>query len=181
MKSEIKAIVPASSLQEVLRLISDNDEEIEVLIIDTQIRFRLNELELTSKLIDASFPDYKQLLPKDIKSNILLDKAELSRMVKAAKLFAQESGGSVVCEAKAEDNTFTVSAVASELGENSSSMEVEVEEDGKVTLNSTYLLQAIGATETDKIQFGFAGKLAPVTIKNEKNDDYTHIIMPLKS
>lgn len=181
VESEIKAIVPASSLQEVLRLITDDDEEIEILIIDTQIRFRLSNVELTSKLIDASFPDYKQLIPKDIKTNLILDKNEFSRMVRAAKLFAQESGGSIICEAKADDNSFTVSAVASELGENSASMEVEVNEDARVVLNSNFVLQALNATESDKVQFGFSGKLAPVVVKNEKNEDYTHIIMPLKS
>ena len=57
VKSEIKAIVPTNALQEVIRSISDSMDEIEVLITDSQIRFRMGEIEITSKLIDASFPD----------------------------------------------------------------------------------------------------------------------------
>ena len=181
VQSEIKAIVPTPALREVLSSISDSIDEIEVMIIDTQIRFRLGEIEITSKLIDASFPDYRQLIPKDSKSTIVLDKAELIRMTKVAALFARESGGSVVCEAKKEEKTFGVSAVASELGENSATMEANVKEDGKVTLNSRYLLDALNATTEDIIEYNFCGKLAPVVIRNAKIENYTHIIMPLKS
>jgi DNA polymerase-3 subunit beta len=165
----------------VLSSLSDDIEDIEVMIIDSQIQFTLGEIEVTSKLIDASFPDYRQLIPKDSKSKISLDKAELVRMTKVAALFARESNGSIVCEAKKDEGVFSISAVASELGENSSVMETEVTEDGKVTLNSKYLIDALNATTEDKIEFNFSGKLSPVVIRNNKNQDYTHIIMPLKS
>ncbi len=181
VKSEIKAIVPTNALQEVIRSISDNMEEIEVLINDSQIRFRMGEIEITSKLIDASFPDYRQLIPKDCTNFIELDKAELIRMAKVAALFARENGGSIVCEAKKDEGNFSVSAIASELGENTAAMEAKVAEDGKVALNSRYLLDALNAVIEGKVIFGLNGKLAPVIIKNAKSDDYTHIIMPLKS
>ncbi|MBR3176431.1 DNA polymerase III subunit beta [Candidatus Saccharibacteria bacterium] len=181
VKSEIKAIIPTAALREVLSSLSDSIEEIEVMIIDSQIRFRLGEIEVTSKLIDASFPDYRLLIPKDNNAEIILNKAELLRMTKVAALFARESNGSIVCEAKDTDNSFSVSAVASELGENSALMEADVKESGKVTLNSKYLLDALNAATEDEISFCFSGKLSPVVIKNVKNNDYTHIIMPLKS
>ena len=181
VKSEIAAIVPRDALQEVLRSIADNMDDIEVLITDSQIVFRMGEIEITSKLIDASFPDYRQLIPKDITSELELDKAELIRMTKVAALFARDSGGSITCEAKKDEGTFSVSAVASELGENSSSMKTDVLEDGKVALNSRYVLDALNATTEGKVIFGLSGKLAPVVIKNQKSNDYTHIIMPLKS
>ena len=57
----------------------------------------------------------------------------------------------------------------------------DVKESGKVTLNSKYLLDALNAATEDEISFCFSGKLSPVVIKNVKNNDYTHIIMPLKS
>ena len=109
-------------------------DEIEILINDSQIRFRMGEIEITSKLIDASFPDYRQLIPKDNSNIIELDKAELIRMTKVAALFARDSGGSIVCEAKKDEGTFSISAVASELGENTAAMEADIKEDGKVQL-----------------------------------------------
>lgn len=181
VSSEVKAIVPTNAVQEVLRSISDSMKEVEVLISESQIVFRLGEIEITSKLIDASFPDYRQLIPKTSDITLELDKAELIRMTRVAALFARESGGSVVCETQSETGNFLVYAVASELGENTASMEVGAKEDGKVVLNSRYLLDALNATIEDKILFGFSGKLSPVVIRNAKNEEYTHIVMPLKS
>ncbi len=181
VKSEIKAIVPTPALREVLSSITDSVEDVEVMIIDTQIQFRIGEVEVTSKLIDASFPDYRQLIPKDTNAKAELDKAELVRMTKVAALFARESGGSVVCEAKKAENSFGVSAVASEVGENSATMEAKVSDDGKVTLNSRYLLDALNVMAENEVEFNFSGKISPVVIRNIKNDNYTHIIMPLKS
>ena len=60
-------------------------------------------------------------------------------------------------------------------------MKADIKEDAKVTLNSRYLLDALNATTEDKVIFEISGKLSPVVVKNVKNDDYTHIIMPLKS
>lgn len=181
VKSEVKAIIPTNALREVLSGLTDSVEAVEILVTDDQIRFRIGEVEITSKLIDASFPDYRQLIPKENKATLVLDKAEIIRMTKVAALFARESGGSVVCEAKAKEDSFSIYAVASEVGENSSDITTDVSADGKVVLNSRYLLDALNATAEEKIRFGFSGKLAPVVIKNEKNDEYTHIIMPLKS
>ena len=181
VKSEVKAIVPTAALREVLSSLSDNMEDVTVLVADSQIRFRMGEIEVTSKLIDASFPDYRQLIPKDAELTLVLDKAEINRMAKVAALFARESNGSIICEAKADTNTFSISAVASEIGENSSDIEVDAEKDEKVTLNSKYLIDALNATTEGKIRMSFSGKLSPIVIRNEKSEDYTHIIMPLKS
>lgn len=179
--SEVFAIVPTTSLQEVLRSITDDVEEIEILFDESQVRFRFGEIEITSKLIEGSFPDYRQLIPKKTDIVLELDKSEFMRMTKVAALFARESGGSVVCEAKADEGRFMISAVASELGENDSYLEAKIVEDGKVVLNSRFLIDAINAVNEDKMSFGFSGKLSPVVIRNIKNTDYTHIIMPLKS
>ena len=178
---EIKAIVPASSLQEVLRSTSEEHEEIEILFDENQVKFRLGDIEITSKIIDSSFPDYRQLIPKNTEILTTLNKEELLRITKLAGLFARESGGSITIEANSKENLLSVQSVASELGENSSSITTEVNGDGKITINSKFLIDALNCISEKEINFGFSGKMAPVVIKNRKSDDYVHIIMPLKS
>lgn len=181
IQSEVKAIVPALSLQEVLRSISDDMEEIEILFDETQVRFRLGEIEITSKLIDSSYPDYRQLIPKENEVCVSLAKNEVLRVSKLAALFARGVGGSITCEAKKEKGVFSVSSVANEFGENDSEIETEISEDAKVTLNSRFLIDALNVLDENKMRIEFSNKLTPVVIRNQKNDDYTHIIMPLKS
>ncbi len=177
---EVAAIVPTSSLQEALRSLSDEIDEIEVLFDETQVRFRIGEIEITSKLIDGSFPDYRQLIPKQTEVEVELERDELTRVTKLAALFAKEVGGSVVCETNVEANEFSIASVANELGENSSRIKTEVETDGKVILNSRFLLDALNVTDGKEVEFGFSNKLDPVVIRGKGVENYIHIVMPLK-
>ena len=181
-KSDVSAIIPASSLQEVLRSITDDATEVELLFDETQVRFRLGEAEITSRLIDGNFPDYRQLIPASSESVIKIDKAEFVRITKIASLFARDSGGSVTVTANAEAGTLAIHSIASQLGENTSESAADVSADGQVTLNSRYLADALSVTSGDKVVFRFSGRLAPCVLSVDKKDnDYQHIIMPLKS
>ncbi len=180
VEAEVMAIVPAVSLRGVMGLLSDDMEEIEILFDETQVRFRLGEVEVTSKLVDGSFPDYRQLIPEETEIKVALAREELVRVTKLAALFAREVGGSIVCGTNVENQVFTIASVANELGENKSEIKTEVETDGKVTLNSRFLLDVLGVLGGKKVEFGFSNKLDPVVIKSEVDKQYVHIIMPLK-
>lgn len=179
IKSEVAVIVPTVSLQEVMRSIHDDVEEIEILFDETLVTFRLGEIEITSTLIDGSFPDYRTLIPKDNEIVLELKKEEVVRITKLAALFAKEVGGSIVCETK--KGVFSIASVANEFGENRSEIETEVENSGKVTLNSKFLIDALNAIDEEEVKIEFSNKLTPVVVENKKNKDYVHIIMPLKS
>lgn len=180
VESEVKAIVPSSSLQEVLRSISDDVEEVEISFNDDLVRFRLGEVEIISKLIDASYPDYQKLIPKDNDIKVTLDREELIRVTKLAALFARSVGGSIVCEAKTPD-TFLVKSVANEFGENDSKIETVVEKDGRVNFNSRFLIDALNSLDSKEIEFEFSDHIAPAVLRNKKDNKYTHIVMPLNS
>ncbi len=181
-KSDVAAIIPTSTLQEVLRVIHDDISEVEVLFDETQVRFRLNDAEITSRLIDGNFPDYRQLIPATSETVITLPRSEFAQITKVAGLFARESGGSVTVNADADKNLLALHSVASELGENTSETAAEVTADGQVTLNSRYLIEALNVVDGEKVVFRFSGKLSPcVLTSDEKDSDYQHVIMPLKS
>ena len=180
VESEVKAIVPTITLQEVLRSITDDVEEIEISFNDDLVRFRFGEVEIISKLIDASFPDYQKLIPKNNNIHLELDREELIRTTKLAALFARSVGGSIICEATTPD-TFSIKSVANEFGENDSRIETTVETPGRINLNSRFLLDALNAITDSTVEFHFSDHVAPALLKNKNNDKYTHIIMPLNS
>lgn len=181
-KSEIAAIVPAPSLQEVLRTLGENIDEVEVLFDDTQVRFRVGEAEIISRLIDGKYPDYRQLIPKESETIVTVDSGEFGRIVKIAGLFARETGGSVNIKADAEAQSVSIHSIASELGENTSSADAKVTADGMITLNSRYITEALSVLEGETIEFRFSGKLSPCVLSaSGKKSNYTHLIMPLKS
>lgn len=180
--SQVAAIIPTTTLQEVLRTISDDTPQVELLFDETQVRFRVGESEITSRLIDGNYPDYRQLIPASSETSVTLKSAEFVRITKIAGLFARESGGSVTLTANAEKKTLSIHSIASELGENTSSAVAQVTGDGQVTLNSRYLSEALGVIDGSEVEFRFSGKLAPCVLSAKVEDaNYKHIIMPLKS
>lgn len=181
VSSEIAAIVPTTSLQEVLRLLGDDDEEVRVLFDETQVKFQIGSIEVTSRLIDGNYPDYRQLIPTSTETNLQVDKSEFARIIKIASLFARDSGGGVAINADGDANQLSVRSIASEYGENSSTIDTKVTGGGVITLNSRYVTDVLSVLDGDKISFGFNGKMAPSLVTAVKDDSYRHIVMPLKS
>jgi DNA polymerase-3 subunit beta len=181
-KSDVSAIIPTQTLQEVLRNITEESDQIDILFDETQVRFRINDTEIISRLIDGNFPDYRQLIPKSSETVITINKADFVRITKIAGLFARESGGSITLTADKKKKSLSVHSIASQMGENTSETTAEITNDGQITLNSRYLSEALSVTDGDIVEFGFNGKIAPCILKSTKPDtDYYHIIMPLKS
>lgn len=180
-EGDLAAIVPATTLQEVVRVMSDDIDTIKVLLDDNQIRFDIGDIEITSKLIDGNFPDYRQLIPKESEITVTLPKDELSRLTKVSSLFARDSGGGITISADSEEKSISIHSIASQLGENTSEAKAEVSGDGKVTLNSRYLGEALGCIDGSPVIFAFSGKLSPCVLTAKSAKDYKHIIMPLNS
>jgi DNA polymerase-3 subunit beta len=181
-KSDVSAIIPTQTLTEVLRNITDESDEIDILFDETQVRFRINDAEIISRLIDGNFPNYRQLVPSSSETSVIINKNDFIRITKIAGLFARESGGSVTLTADKEKNTLSVQSIASQFGENKSDAIAKVNSDGHITLNSRYLSEALSVIDGDEVEFSFSGKIAPCVIKSTKPDtNYYHIIMPLKS
>ena len=180
--TEIKAIIPASTMQDVLRVLPDDATAVELLCDETQVRFRMGDVEVTSRLIDGQYVDYRQLIPKVTDITATLRKDEFTRITKIASLFARESGGSITLKTDHEKGVLAIHSIASQLGENTSEAEAQVDASGQVTLNSRYLLEALNAIEGATIAFRFSGKLAPCRLTAVDDEaTYQHIIMPLKS
>lgn len=181
-ESELAAIIPSSTIHEVLRLISDSTTELDVLFDETQVRFRIGDTEVTSRLIEGSYPNYRQLIPSSTETSAVVDLSELARTAKIARLFARDQGGSVVLSVDSESSEVSIQSVASEYGENKSTISATTSGDGSVSLNSRYLSEALAVIPSDSLLIGFSGRLAPIVLKpGDKSPSYTHIIMPLKS
>lgn len=184
MKSdeEISAVIPTSTLQEVLRSVADETGSLQILFDDTQVCFRTANTEIISRLIDGKFPDYRQLIPSKSETVVEIKKSDFSRITKIASLFARESGGGITIKASEETSLLSIHSIASELGENTSEATATVTKDGEVTINSRYLAEVLSVMPGDDLTFSFNGKLAPCLLQEKtKQPDYLYIIMPMKS
>jgi DNA polymerase-3 subunit beta len=178
---KISLLIPASAIQELLRILPDSVEEIEVFADNQQVLFKSGDIELVTKLIDATYPDYRKLIPGKFSSEAIVDRNEFISITKVSSLFARESAGSITISADEEDKKLSITSIASQLGENTSSTKAKIKGSGSVTLNSRYLLDALNALNTQEVSFCFNGKLDACVLTSKDAPDHTYLVMPLKS
>jgi DNA polymerase-3 subunit beta len=180
-KEDVRLLVPASAMQDLLRVLPDTDDQIKITHDDQQVLFQVGDIELVTRLLDGKYPDYQKLIPKSFAAKATLKRADLINVTKVSSLFARESAGSVTIELDEDAKQLSIRSVASQLGENTATAEAKVKGSGSITLNSRYLLDALQALGGEDVVFGFNGKLEPTLLHDQASGDYRHIIMPLKS
>jgi DNA polymerase-3 subunit beta len=178
---DINLLIPASALQDLLRVIGDDNEDIKVKHDEQQVLFQVGDIELVTRQVDGSYPDYNKLIPKSFTTSASLKRADLVSVTKVSSLFARESAGSVTIAIDESSQQLSIRSVASQLGENTATANAKIKGSGSITLNSRYLLDALGVMGGENVEFSFNGKLEPTMLSDSAESDYKHIIMPLKS
>lgn len=181
LKEEINILVPASAIQDLLRILDDSDDEVKVTSDEQQILFQKGDVELVTRLIDGKFPEYRKLIPSEFKTSATAPKNEIANIAKVSSLFARETAGSIKVSIDSTEKQIKIDSIASQLGENSAKTSAKTTGDGEITLNSRYITEALNVLTGDEVFVGFNDKLEPFIIKNQKDESYLHIIMPLKS
>jgi DNA polymerase-3 subunit beta len=180
-KQTTQLLVPASAMQDLLRVLGDDDEDIQVTNDEQQVLFKVGDIELVTRLVDGKYPDYRKLIPEKFSTQATLTRTDLVNVTKVSSLFARESAGSVTITVDEADQQLSIRSVASQLGENTATATAKVTGSGSITVNSRYLLDALAVMSGEEVEFGFNGKLEPTMLQDPKLPDYRHIIMPLKS
>ena len=103
-------------MQELARILSQSEGELTICVSENQILFSVGEIELISRLITGTFPDYGEIIPKSSKTKVSLDKDPLIRAVKSASLFCRQGLNHVNFQFSSDK--ILVSASASQVGEN---------------------------------------------------------------
>jgi DNA polymerase-3 subunit beta len=178
---DISCIVPSKTILElgtILGLVKD-ESEVEVIVSKNQIFFGIDKIKITSRLIEGQFPNYQQVIPKELKTKTTLNASELSLVLKRINLFAKENNNKVLLKVDSEGLTVTTDTTQYGVGEIKIRSEVEGGEN-EIALNSQFLLDVLGNIGTNEAVFELGEKTNPAILKPSEKNDYIHIVMPLK-
>lgn len=184
-----KIIVPAKTLQELLRILSVNlaDEveeknlEIKFYVSENQILFTYGSTELVSRLIEGQYPDYQQIIPNNSKTKIFIDRQELIRAVKMASLFSKTGINDINLDFPAGQNQAVVSSVSGQTGENITKLTARVSgDDNSIVVNYRYLLEGLSNIDKETVKLEIIDGNTPCLIRPEQDESYLYIIMPIK-
>jgi DNA polymerase-3 subunit beta len=179
-------IIPARSLNELNRLLGDQEEPVEIITNQqkSQILFRLKNAELVSQLIQGSFPNYSQVIPQSYNTRAVVDINEFLRVIKMSSIFARDASGIVrliiTPGAELTPGKITVSAQAEEIGGNVSEIDALVDgEEAKIAFNVKYLSDVLSVLRQPQVALEVTTPSSPGVIRPIGVDNYVHVIMPM--
>ncbi len=176
-------IIPLRTLQEVYRILSDDGSaEINILLNSNQILFKIaGEVELTSRLVEGQYPDYRQIIPGDCRTKAKVKTGELTRVIKSASLFCKPGINDVKLKFDLTKGELVVSSLNSAVGENVATVEVEGSGDNnEAVFNYRYLLDGLNNLDSPEVSVELVSDSAPGILRPVKDGDYLYIIMPIR-
>lgn len=181
--AKMAVIIPSRSLNELNRLIGDEEPvELTVNPQKTQVLCKLKNIEMVSQLIQGTFPNYSQLIPKSYNTRAVVKLAEFLRATKSASIFARDGSGIVRLQIMSKDGKgkIAVSARAEEIGDNVGEVDAVVEgEESKIAFNSRYLMDVLGVLTRDEVVLETTTSSSPGVIRPVGDDKYIHVVMPM--
>ncbi|MEL7562280.1 DNA polymerase III subunit beta [Dehalogenimonas sp. 4OHTPN] len=183
---KIKAIIPAKTLSEVSRLLSDGDESIGI-TVDTQksqILFKLKNVELVSQLLQGAFPQYSQIIPQSHTTRAVVETPAFLMAARTAQIFARDGGGIVrlimTPGGGKTPGRLSITARSEEIGEDQAELDAAVSgEEAKIAFNGKYLLDVLGVISESQVALEVTGPSSPGVIRPVGTDNYVHVVMPM--
>jgi DNA polymerase-3 subunit beta len=182
----INAIIPARSLMELARVAPDGEESLQMAIpkMRNQVVFRAKDVEVTSQLIDGTFPDYQQIIPRKHSTRTLVSTSALLKACKQAEIFAREGSNVARVNIKAagsgQPSELEISAMSEETGKNETIVEATVDGGGVlIAFNVKFLREALEVIRTPNVAIEMSAANAPGVLKPVGDDQFLHVIMPM--
>lgn len=177
--SRTEVILPRKTILELSRLLSDNDEALEISLGPNQATFRFGSIELVSKLIDGKFPDYERVIPKNHNKVISLSRTVfLQSLHRAAILTNEKFRGVRVILAPG-----SLKIISSNADQEEAQEELEVDYDAEaldIGFNVNYLLDVLNNLSNDAVEMRLADANSSALITLPGNDHFKYVVMPMR-
>ncbi len=172
-------IVPRKTVLELIRLLEDVDEDVEIGLSQSKIRFTFASLVLTSKLIDGTFPDYERVIPQNNDKKMELDTRLFAQAVDRVSTISSEKGRAVKLNISGDRMVLSVNNPDS----GSAEEEIAVSFDGEpidIGFNSRYLLDIASQFRNDEATFMLADSGSPTVIRDTEDTSTLYVLMPMR-
>lgn len=178
--NQSKLLLPKRAVQELLRLLNGIDDE-SVVLSAGKAHFKVlsSQFMFLSKLIEAKFPPYSKVIPRNQDKQILIDCALLKRSLNRIVILAQEKTKAVTFHLQAGQLTLIANNMEHE--EAVETLEAQTQGDElKIGLNAAYLLDVLNHINDGEIRISMSNTESSILIESVTNEHYQYIIMPMK-
>jgi len=180
-------IIPAKTMTEVARVVTDEDKEIGITLPEGRdgVMFYYESTVITSQLLEGKFPDFGAIIPKTYSTAMTVYTDELLKQCKRAEIFARDSNFSArifikPANSPSEPGEVMIVGRSAERGDNEGMIDAAVEgESMEVAFNIRYLIDVLNVIDSERVILESNGAAHPGVIRPEGRDDFVSVIMPM--
>lgn len=171
-------VIPGKSLSEIGRMMDETDEIISLTFTKTHVCVDVGSSRLVARLLDGDYIKYRQILPKEHKTRVLINRAELMESIDRAQLMAREGSNNIVM--RFHGKTLSISA-NSFVGKTNEEMEVQINgEDIDIAFNPRFCMNILKCIEDENIYMDFTTGISPCVIRPSQGEGYYYLIVPVR-
>lgn len=175
----VEMVVPGKVMEEISKMASQKDV-VSVGIAENQAVFSFAGTQIVTRRMEGTFPNYRQLIPKDSETKVLVPREEFLAAVKRVSLLAQHNTPLRITISQ-EDQTLGLSATTHDVGDASEDLMVKVEgADVEIAFNHIFLADGLAVAEGETVELGVVSPLKPGTITSAEDEGFLYLLMPVR-
>ena len=172
-------IVPRKTVNELRKLLDDDEAQIAVSVSATKVRFATPEVTLTSKVIDGTFPDYARVIPVGNARKLEVDAAEFAQAVDRVATVSSERSRAV--KLVIDEDRLVLSVNAPDSGAASEELAVAYSDQPlEIGFNAKYLLEIAGQVDRENAVFLFNSANDPTLMREGNDESAVYVVMPMR-
>jgi len=172
-------LIPQKNATEMIKIFDRGEEELSISIEEHQIALRAQNIYLTSRIIEGTFPDYRQIIPKETTSKAKLLKQDLINSLKTSFIFS-DTFNQLTFKLSPKAKSFEIESKNANIGENVNTIEAVLEGDNiSINVNHRYFTDCFQSITTDSVSLSFGGQAKPIIIQGVGDTSFLYLVMPM--
>ena len=174
-------VIPSHNLIEFSRII-DNDIDIEINIFNNKVLFKLDNLLYESRLINGTYPNTSNLLPKEEKLIVSTFINDFYDVIDRVSILTSDKEKNIVT-LETFDDSLVLKSSSAEIGKVEEKMNISKnnKENIKISFSARYMMEALKSFSTENIDIYFIGEIKPILLKSKDDDSLTQLVLPIRT
>jgi DNA polymerase-3 subunit beta len=180
LSEEKKIILPKKAALELKKLIEGSAEDVTIFIDKNHVFFSINGIVLTSRLIEGTYPNYEQVIPKNNEKKVVINKTEFLKALRRTSIMSRERTHAVRFDLEA--GKITLISMNPDIGEAREEIAAQYKGDQmSVGFNARYLMDILQVMAGESVSMELQEPLSPTLLLEENNKDYLCVVMPMRT
>lgn len=176
-------VISGKTLNELAKIVPDQNVNVDIVVADNQVLFKLGNVLFYSRMLDGTYPDTSKIIPTTFKTELILNTKQLSEAIDRAYLLSREEKTNIVRLSTTDGGGIEISSSSSELGKVTEQLNVtELNGDPlRIAFNSKYMLDVLKVLDSEELFIGFTGAMSPIIIKPRDHENSLFLILPYRT